>query len=431
MRQGRRRRPDHDQHPARHGHRHRPDAAAARRASPAGSPGPAIRPVAVRAIWQVRAGDARGPPAGRCRSSASGECAPARDALELVAAGASAVQVGTATFNDPTRPGPGRSASWPSLLRGPGASPASRDAVGVAHDAAGPAPMSGRRRAPFGARLQPRDGRARPAVRRHRPAPAACSAAWGLPDDVAGLETFAMTCVEAFAGTVAAVKPQSAFFEVFGSAGVAVLERALAELREAGTLSLLDVKRGDIGSTMTAYAQAYLGRRQPAAGRRDHGQPLPRLRARCARRSTSPRDTGRGVFVLALTSNPEGAVGAARPARRRQRRGRGRGRRRRRQRGRAAGRSAASGSSSAPRSAPRSSDLGLDLAGGQRPAARARLRRAGRRGRGPARRSSARRCRPCWPAAAARCSAPVPDAAALRRAARRTAGRMAEVTAGR
>ncbi len=84
-------------------------------------------------------------------------------------------------------------------------------------------------------------------------------AAWGLPETVQGLETFAMTCVEAFSGTVAAVKPQSAFFERFGSAGVAVLERALAGLRDAGTLSLLDVKRGDIGSTMTAYAQAYLG----------------------------------------------------------------------------------------------------------------------------------------------------------------------------
>ncbi len=71
---------------------------------------------------------------------------------------------------------------------------------------------------------------------------------WGLPDTVSGLETFALTCVEAFGGAVAAVKPQSAFFERFGSAGVAVLERTLAGLRDAGTLSLLDVKRGDIGT---------------------------------------------------------------------------------------------------------------------------------------------------------------------------------------
>ena len=101
---------------------------------------------------------------------------------------------------------------------------------------------------------------------------------WGLPDTVAGLETFAMTCVEAFGGAVAAVKPQSAFFERFGSAGVAVLERTLAGLRDAGTLSLLDVKRGDIGTTMAGYAQAYLSDELAAAGRRHHGQPLPRLR---------------------------------------------------------------------------------------------------------------------------------------------------------
>ena len=90
------------------------------------------------------------------------------------------------------------------------------------------------------------------------------------------------------------VKPQSAFFERFGSAGVAVLERTLAGLRDAGTLSLLDVKRGDIGSTMTAYAQAYLGRRQPAAGRRDHPQPATSATGRCARRSTSPGTPGGG-----------------------------------------------------------------------------------------------------------------------------------------
>jgi orotidine-5'-phosphate decarboxylase len=82
---------------------------------------------------------------------------------------------------------------------------------------------------------------------------------WGLTYDLAGLERFALTCVEAFAGRVAVVKPQSAFFEVFGSRGLAVLERVLTELREAGTLTILDAKRGDIGSTMAAYAEAYLG----------------------------------------------------------------------------------------------------------------------------------------------------------------------------
>jgi len=129
---------------------------------------------------------------------------------------------------------------------------------------------------------------------------------WGLDETVMGLETFAMTCVEAFAGTVAVVKPQSAFFERFGSAGVAVLERTLTGLREAGTLSLLDVKRGDIGSTMTAYAEAYLSQDSPL--RADAITVSPFLGFESLRPALDlAHENGRGVFVLALTSNPEGA----------------------------------------------------------------------------------------------------------------------------
>ena len=131
-------------------------------------------------------------------------------------------------------------------------------------------------------------------------------AAWGLADDIAGLERFTRTTVEALAGQVAVLKPQSAFFERFGSRGIAVLEKAVVEARAAGALVLMDAKRGDIGSTMGAYAAAYL----------DNGSPLfsdaltlspylgfgslrPALDAAAA--------SGAGVFVLALTSNPEGA----------------------------------------------------------------------------------------------------------------------------
>jgi orotidine-5'-phosphate decarboxylase len=111
--------------------------------------------------------------------------------------------------------------------------------------------------------------------------------------------------VEAFAGTVAVVKPQSAFFERFGSAGIAVLERTLTGLREAGTLSLLDVKRGDIGSTMTAYALAYLSDDSPL--RADAITVSPFLGFGSLRPALDlSREAGRGVFVLALTSNPEG-----------------------------------------------------------------------------------------------------------------------------
>ncbi len=128
---------------------------------------------------------------------------------------------------------------------------------------------------------------------------------WGLPEDASGLERFALTAVEAVADRVAVVKPQSAFFERFGSRGIAVLERVLAAVRDAGALSLLDVKRGDIGSTMVGYAGAYLDPASPLAADAITASPYlgfgslrPLLDAAYA--------NGRGVFVLALTSNPEG-----------------------------------------------------------------------------------------------------------------------------
>lgn len=129
---------------------------------------------------------------------------------------------------------------------------------------------------------------------------------WGLRYDLPGLERFALTCVEAFAGRVAAVKPQSAFFEVFGSRGVAVLERVVGELREAGTLTILDVKRGDIGTTMAAYGEAFLG--TDAVAPVDAITVSPYLGYESLRPAIDlAAQTGRGLFVLALTSNPEGA----------------------------------------------------------------------------------------------------------------------------
>lgn len=129
---------------------------------------------------------------------------------------------------------------------------------------------------------------------------------WGLADDAAGLERFCLTAVEALAGSVAAVKPQSAFFERHGSAGVAVLERVVADLRSAGTLCVVDAKRGDIGSTMQAYADAYAGDSSPLAG--DAVTVSPYLGFGSLRPLLDvAATTGRGVFVLCLTSNPEGA----------------------------------------------------------------------------------------------------------------------------
>jgi orotidine-5'-phosphate decarboxylase len=157
---------------------------------------------------------------------------------------------------------------------------------------------------PFGARLRSATGCRGPLCAGIDPH-AALLSAWGLDDDVAGLERFTMTAVEALAGTVAVVKPQSAFFERHGSAGIAVLERAIAAARQLGALVVLDVKRGDIGSTAQAYADAYLDPRSPLAVDAITASPFlgvgslePML--------TTAAVHGAGVFVLALTSNPEG-----------------------------------------------------------------------------------------------------------------------------
>lgn len=130
---------------------------------------------------------------------------------------------------------------------------------------------------------------------------------WAVGDTVDGLARFAATCVDALAGEVCVLKPQSAFFERFGSRGVAVLERTIADARSAGALVLLDVKRGDIGSTMAAYADAYLDKGAPMAV--DAMTVSPYLGVGSLRPAfDAAREHGSGVFVLARTSNPEGAA---------------------------------------------------------------------------------------------------------------------------
>ncbi|MET7539822.1 orotidine-5'-phosphate decarboxylase [Streptomyces sp. NPDC005507] len=134
---------------------------------------------------------------------------------------------------------------------------------------------------------------------------AALLSAWGLNDDIDGLERFTRISVEALADTVAVVKPQSAFFERFGSRGVAVLERAVADLRAAGTLVVMDAKRGDIGSTMAAYAETFLHKHSPLFS--DALTVSPYLGYGSLKPAVDlARESGAGLFVLALTSNPEG-----------------------------------------------------------------------------------------------------------------------------
>ncbi|QDQ97459.1 orotidine-5'-phosphate decarboxylase [Tomitella fengzijianii] len=129
--------------------------------------------------------------------------------------------------------------------------------------------------------------------------------AWGLPRSPDGLAQFTDVCVRALGPSVAVVKPQVAMFEEYGSAGLAVLEDALARLHEAGALTLADAKRGDIGSTMAAYARAWLSDGAPLAADAVTAAPYLGLGA-LAPAVEQARGTGRGVFVLARTSNPEG-----------------------------------------------------------------------------------------------------------------------------
>ena len=128
--------------------------------------------------------------------------------------------------------------------------------------------------------------------------------AWRLPHDVQGLARCSRAIVELLGDRIAVFKPQSAFFEAYGSRGIAVLEQVLTDIREAGALSLLDVKRGDIGSSFAAYADAWLA----------PGSPLEADAMTVAAYQGfgtldgafgHVRDHGKGLFVLAATSNPE------------------------------------------------------------------------------------------------------------------------------
>lgn len=157
----------------------------------------------------------------------------------------------------------------------------------------------------FGARLHAALGRYGPLCVGVDPHPELLQA-WGLPESVDGLERFAEICVEAFVGRVALVKPQVAFFEAYGSGGFAVLERTVEVLRDAGTLVLADAKRGDIGSTMSAYARAWLQAGSPLESDAVTVSPYLGFGSLDPVLEVAERNHG-GVFVLAATSNPEGA----------------------------------------------------------------------------------------------------------------------------
>lgn len=127
---------------------------------------------------------------------------------------------------------------------------------------------------------------------------------WGLEDSAAGAERFGRDIVAAAVGVAACVKPQVSFFERFGAAGFVALERVLADAREAGILVIGDAKRGDIGSTFTAYAEAWLAPGSPLEVDAMTAAPYMGFET-LAGAFPYVREHGKGVFVLAATSNPE------------------------------------------------------------------------------------------------------------------------------
>jgi orotidine-5'-phosphate decarboxylase len=159
-------------------------------------------------------------------------------------------------------------------------------------------------RASFGVRVAEAVGRLGPLCAGIDPS-GALLGAWGLSDDVKGLRSFCAACVEAFGGVVPVIKPQVAFFERHGSAGLAELERLLVDAAAAGLIVLADAKRGDIDSTAAAYAEAWLAEGSPLAADAVTVHPYLGLAA-LAPLIKAAGATGRGVIVVTRSSNPEG-----------------------------------------------------------------------------------------------------------------------------
>ncbi|WP_448004798.1 orotidine-5'-phosphate decarboxylase [Agromyces bauzanensis] len=130
---------------------------------------------------------------------------------------------------------------------------------------------------------------------------------WGQPDSAEGVREFGLRVIGAAAGRVGILKPQVAFFERHGAAGYAALERLLHEARDAGLLVIADVKRGDIGSSVAAYGEAWL---TPGSSLEADAMTISAYQGlgSIEQVSRSADAAGKGLFVLAATSNPEAAA---------------------------------------------------------------------------------------------------------------------------
>jgi orotidine-5'-phosphate decarboxylase len=128
---------------------------------------------------------------------------------------------------------------------------------------------------------------------------------WGLGDSPGGLDRFADIALAAATGTVGLIKPQSAFFERHGWRGIATLSRLIEGASDAGLLVILDVKRGDVGSTNEAYAEAYLGKGAPLGADAITVHPYLGVGAMGAFVARAA-EAGGCLLVVTRSSNPEG-----------------------------------------------------------------------------------------------------------------------------
>jgi orotidine-5'-phosphate decarboxylase len=156
----------------------------------------------------------------------------------------------------------------------------------------------------FAARLQPRIAAHGPLCVGLDPS-ASLLKACALPDSPDGVFEFGKRVLEAGAGALAIVKPQSAFFERFGSAGLKALEEVVALARSREILVLLDGKRGDIDTTGAAYGEGYFSASTTLRVDAATTHAYLGLGALDPFMDIAIRGGG-GVFVVVRSSNPEG-----------------------------------------------------------------------------------------------------------------------------
>ena len=127
---------------------------------------------------------------------------------------------------------------------------------------------------------------------------------WRLPISAEGAKSFSFSMLDAAQDNVGIVKFQVGFFEQFGPEGSSRLSELLADAKSRNLIVIADAKRGDIGSTMSGYATAWLSRE--AAFACDALTVSPFLGSdSLAETANVALENDRGLFVLAATSNPE------------------------------------------------------------------------------------------------------------------------------